>query len=179
MANGIAGDFLKLFFEELSGRINERGGAFKAGIVSGEFSIGMDESFPYGKSGHGKYSSIDPGKMSPLFTYNDSAPFLNDQISPYVLRAANGGVLLIIFDRSVFFDDESVQKIAYTVMDMIIHGGHAVQIEIVDKAELRDAIANPQDHQDLIVRFWSAGVHFTRLDGRLQEYIISRAELAI
>ena len=179
LSNNIACDFLKLFLEELSGKVNERGGVFKSGIVSGEFGIGVDQNFRFGKSGCGKDGSFDSCIMSPVFSYNGSSPFMNSQMSPCVLRASNGGVVLAVFDKSVLTGIDPVQKIAYTVMDVIVHGGQAVQIEIVDKDLLRDAVVNPQAHNDLVVRLWSSGVPFTRLDRKLQEYIISKAELTI
>ena len=191
-ANEIANDILKMFSTELAAMVNERGGIFKAGVVSCSISIGLDTALGSNKdlpeepdvSGDESQAEanekaernekIDTGKVTPVHSYNNASPYIRPHAYTDVFQALKGGVLLAVLDRSLVSDADTLQKISYKVNEMIINGSHAVQIEIADLADLHDAMVNPAAHDALMIRLWPSRVRFTRLDRRLQEYIISR-----
>ncbi len=51
-----------------------------------------------------------------------------------------------------------------------------MQISVVDQAVLRDAIAHPERHQDLIVRVGGFSAHFNSLSQELKMSILDRTE---
>jgi formate C-acetyltransferase len=51
-----------------------------------------------------------------------------------------------------------------------------LQINVVDQEVLRDAIAHPEQHGDLIVRIGGYSEYFTRLSPALQESLLERTE---
>ena len=55
-------------------------------------------------------------------------------------------------------------------------GGIELQVNVVDRATLEDAIVHPENHRDLIVRIGGYSDYFTRLSPVLQQEIIDRTE---
>jgi formate C-acetyltransferase len=55
-------------------------------------------------------------------------------------------------------------------------GGLQVQFNIIDRAELEDAIENPMNHQDLLVRVSGYTAYFKDLHKAMQQEIINRPE---
>ena len=56
------------------------------------------------------------------------------------------------------------------------NGGIELQINVVDKATLEEAVQNPEAHKDLIVRIGGFSDYFIRLAPVLQQEIIERTE---
>jgi formate C-acetyltransferase len=55
-------------------------------------------------------------------------------------------------------------------------GGLQVQLSVVDRAELEDALVHPERHADLIVRIGGYSEYFTRLSPELQRAVVERTE---
>jgi len=51
-----------------------------------------------------------------------------------------------------------------------------VQISVVDRAELEDALIHPELHKNLIVRIGGYSTHFNRLSPELKMEVIRRTE---
>jgi pyruvate-formate lyase len=60
---------------------------------------------------------------------------------------------------------EGALQLGVAVMDTAIY----------DVAQMREAQAHPERHQDLIVRVWGFSARFIDLSGDMQEHIIQRA----
>jgi formate C-acetyltransferase len=58
-------------------------------------------------------------------------------------------------------------------------GGMQLQISATDRAELEDALARPERHDDLIVRIGGYSAHVTRLSPELQREVVARMEHAL
>ncbi len=58
-------------------------------------------------------------------------------------------------------------------------GGLQVQISLLDKAELEDALAHPERHEDLIVRIGGYSTYFNRLSDELKREVIRRTEYTV
>ena len=51
-----------------------------------------------------------------------------------------------------------------------------IQVSVVDQEVLRDAIAHPERHEDLIVRVGGFSAHFNSLTPALKQTILERTE---
>ncbi|MFC1718700.1 pyruvate formate lyase family protein, partial [Candidatus Poribacteria bacterium] len=76
-----------------------------------------------------------------------------------------------------FFTTEAgrarLQDLVRTYFDM---GGMQLQINVVDQEVLKDAIAHPEKHQDLIVRIGGYSEYFNRLSPALKQTVLERIE---
>jgi formate C-acetyltransferase len=77
--------------------------------------------------------------------------------------------------RSVHSED-GVQRMADLTATFLRLGGQELQVNVVDAATLRAALAEPEGYADLIVRVAGYSAYFTRLGRDVQEEIISRTE---
>lgn len=68
---------------------------------------------------------------------------------------------------------ERLKDLVRTYFDL---GGMQIQINVVDQETLRDAIAHPERHEDLIVRVGGYSEYFNRLSPELQGTILQRTE---
>ncbi len=55
-------------------------------------------------------------------------------------------------------------------------GGVQLQFNTADRAVLRDAMARPEQYENLVVRVSGFSAYFTSLDRRVQEDIMARTE---
>ena len=60
-----------------------------------------------------------------------------------------------------------------TYFDM---GGMQLQVNVVDQAVLQDAVAHPENHEDLIVRIGGYSEYFNRLSPELKQTVLERTE---
>ena len=91
----------------------------------------------------------------------------------------NGGPLTIEFHDSVFRDEEAITKVAQLVRSFVLHGGHQLQLNTVNRERMLDAQKHPENYKSLIVRVWGWSGYFVELDKCYQDHIIQRVELMI
>ena len=58
-------------------------------------------------------------------------------------------------------------------------GGQQLSINVLDRQELLDAVAHPENHENLIVRVGGYSEYFTRLSPGLQQNVIARTSQPI
>jgi len=75
--------------------------------------------------------------------------------------------------------EENKQKILLALQTYFKTGGSQLQINVTDTKLLKDAIKNPQNHKNLIVRVGGFSAYFIHLEKDLQLEIISRTEAMI
>ena len=63
-----------------------------------------------------------------------------------------GSAFNMKFTRALFADDSGVTKLKQLILTFLRQGGFETQINVVDNAVLRDALANPEAYRDLVVR---------------------------
>jgi formate C-acetyltransferase len=85
-------------------------------------------------------------------------------------------VLNARFSRTLFDSKEGRQAIRDLIQTYFRLGGLQIQISVVDQAALRDAIAHPALHEDLIVRVGGFSAHFNSLSPDLKQTILERTE---
>ncbi|MBR6951874.1 MAG: hypothetical protein IKH56_09120 [Oscillospiraceae bacterium] len=84
---------------------------------------------------------------------------MNMKLSPDVLRT-----------------DADLMKLGAMIRAYLTHGGKHVQFNVVDRAEMEDAMAHPEDHPELIVRVAGYSAYFVRLPASIQREVIDRSE---
>ena len=80
------------------------------------------------------------------------------------------------FTKDFFATESGRAKLRDLVKTYFDMGGMQIQINVVDQEVLRDAIANPERHKDLIVRIGGYSEYFNRLSPALKQTVLERTE---
>jgi formate C-acetyltransferase len=171
---------LDAFADTWDGRTNGRGGIYRCGTGSAMYYIWHANEL---------HASPD-GRLSGQPFAANYAPSLNVRISgpvsviqsfttPDLGRVINGGPLTIEIHDSAFRQADGITKVAQLVKFFIDRGGHQLQLNAINRDQLRDAQANPAAHRNLIVRVWGWSGYFVELDKPYQDHIIQRVEMAV
>lgn len=80
------------------------------------------------------------------------------------------------FTQDFFTTDEGREKMRNLVRTYFDMGGMQLQINVVDQALLKDAIAHPEKYEDLIVRIGGYSEYFNRLSPELKQTVLERTE---
>ena len=80
------------------------------------------------------------------------------------------------FNSTVVRSEIGVRRLRDLIVEYLRRGGFETQINVVDRATLLAAQANPGDYADLIVRVAGFSAYFTQLAPATQNEIISRTE---
>ncbi len=171
---------LDTFADSLKGLTNERGGIFRAGTGSAMYYIWHAANI--GATADGRRAGEPlPANYAPTLNtrLNGPASLIRSFAKPDLGRVINGGPLTIEFHDSVFRNDEAITKVAQLVRSFILEGGHQLQLNTVNREQLLDAQAHPENYRNLIVRVWGWSGYFVELDKCYQDHIIERVELMV
>lgn len=171
---------LELFSDTLVGRVNERGGIYRAGTGSAMYYIWHGNELGATADGRERGTPL-PANYAPSLHVKLDGPFslIQSFTKPDLSKVINGGPLTIEFSDTVFRSEESAQKVAQLVKSFVMLGGHQLQLNTVDRDKLVDAQKHPAAYRDLIVRVWGWSGYFVELDKCYQDHIISRVELGV
>ena len=89
-------------------------------------------------------------------------------------RIMNGGPVTIELSHSVFDSPDGTIKLGQLIQYFVAKGGQQLQLNVLDVAELEDAIKHPELHRNLIVRVWGWSGYFVELAPEYQRQIIKR-----
>lgn len=169
----------QIYSYEVEKYTNPRGGQFQAGCypVSANVLFGKD------------VAALPDGRLA-------KAP-LADGVSPRQGKDTNGPTAAAMsvakldhsnysngtlynqkFLPSALAGDEGLMRFASVVRAYFDHKGMHVQFNVIDRATLLEAQANPEQHKDLVVRVAGYSAQFTVLAKEVQDDIISRTEQA-
>ncbi len=87
-----------------------------------------------------------------------------------------GGVAVNMKFSKSSLGENSVTTMKNLVKTYIARGGFEMQINVVDKATLEDAVKHPGNYRDLVVRVGGYSDYFTRLSSHMQQEVILRTE---
>ncbi len=175
-ADSIMQDVFEMFYNHVDGRPTVSGGRYHIqmlpttshvyfGSVIGATADGRHAGMPLSEGispvqGADKFGPTavikSAGKMDHIRT---GGTLLNQRLSPELLKGEKGLNQLKGLVR------------AYFEMD-----GHHIQFNVFDAKKLRDAQANPDKYQNLIVRVAGYSDYFNNLNKELQDEIIERTE---
>lgn len=178
--DGISIDLLNMFYVSLDGRINCKGGNYRAGTGSAMYYLWHANEIGASPDGRRKGEAFG-ANISPSLFAKVKGPISvirSFTKQPYP-RAINGGPLTMEFHSSLFSDNGSIEKIAGLVKYFIDSGGHQLQLNAIDVEKLREAQISPEKYRQLVVRVWGWSAYFTELDLEYQNHVILRQEYTI
>jgi len=85
-------------------------------------------------------------------------------------------VVNIRLARSFFATPAGREQVKSLIRTYFALGGMQLQVNVVDQAVLRDAVAHPERYGDLVIRVGGYSEYFTRLDGDVQRSLLERTE---
>jgi len=88
--------------------------------------------------------------------------------------APSGASHTLSFSPSLLKDAEHIAKFAALLRAYNLHGGTALQINIIDADMLRAAQRNPEEYQNLLVRVTGYNAYFVMLGKEIQDELIAR-----
>ena len=87
-----------------------------------------------------------------------------------------GSAFNMKFTRTLLATADAVEKLKRLILTFLRQGGFETQINVVDNAVLRQAMDNPDDYADLVVRIGGYTDYFTRLSPGMQQEIVQRTQ---
>lgn len=176
----IAVRLLNDFADSWENRINCRGGIYRAGTGSAMYYLWHADELPATPDGRLAKTPF-PANYAPSLDVQIAGPIsvIKSFTKPDLSRVINGGPLTIELHDSVFRHEDGIQKAAQLVKLFIDRGGHQLQINTINREQLLDAQANPEQYRQLIVRVWGWSGYFVELDRPYQDQIIRRAEMTL
>lgn len=165
------------FAKKLNGKPNNKGGIFRAGTGSAHeyhFSAKKVAATPDGRHAFAPFGSsfspsLDARLEGPLSCVKSFTGF-------DLTNIINGGPLTLEIHDTVFRNDDGIKKVAQLVKAFVHLGGHQLQLNCINRDVLLDAMKNPENHKNLIVRVWGWSGYFNELDTPFKEHIIKRNE---
>lgn len=168
------------FSESLRGKVNERGGIWRAGTGSAMFYLWHAEQLGASPDGRRRGEPFAANYSPSLFAkIDDPMRVVKSFTAPDLTKVINGGPLTLEFDGRIFENAENRQKVATLVRYFVLRGGHQLQLNAVSREALLDAQVHPERHERLIVRIWGWSAYFVELDRAFQDHVIRRQEYTI
>ena len=178
--DALATELLDTFADVLEGRINCRGGIWRAGTASAMYYVWHSKDQEATPDGRRKGEGLACNYSPSLFARCDGpVSIIKSFAKPHLERCSNGGPLTIELHDSIFRSEESISKVAMFVKSFFDFGGHQMQINAVNRDKLKDAKLHPENYRNLIVRVWGWSGYFVELDECYQNHIIERMELEL
>ena len=182
--NDIPDDMAVMLFDTfskgLNGKVNCRGGIFRAGTGSAMYYLWHANEI--GASPDGRLAGEPFGaNFSPSLFARINGPFsvVKSFTKPDFSNAINGGPLTLEFASSMFEGEESIKKVAAFVKAFIDMGGHQLQLNAVNTAVMKDAQLHPESHRQLVVRIWGWSAYFVELDKEYQDHVMRRQQYSL
>lgn len=168
------------FAAALRGKVNCRGGCYRAGTGSAMYYLWHANEL--GASPDGRRVGEPLGtNFSPSLFARTNGPFsvIRSFVKPHFENAINGGPLTLEFHNSTFAAPDCIHKVAMLVKSFVDMGGHQLQLNAVNLEAMRDAQLHPERHRQLVVRIWGWSAYFVELDREFQDHVIARQEYTV
>lgn len=180
LADGFLCFLLKCFSQALNGKINSRGGKFRAGTGSAMYYLWHANEIGASPDGRRKNEPLGTNFSTSLFA-KTGGPFsiIQSMTKPDFSEAMNGGPVTLEFSSSIWLAENAVQKFAKFIKTYIDMGGHQIQLNSVNLEKLKDAQKHPELYERLVVRIWGWSAYFTELDKEFQDHVMARQEYSI
>lgn len=171
---------LSAFSDSLEGRVNDRGGCYRAGTGSAMYYLWHANELSASPDGRRFKEPFGTNFSVSLFAkIEDPITVVKSFTKPDLLRAVNGGPLTLEFQSKMFDSPDGIRKMAQLVKYYIDRGGHQLQLNAVNRDRMLDAQKHPENYQQLIVRIWGWSAYFVELDKEFQDHVIARQEYGL
>ena len=168
------------FSNSLKGKINCRGGIYRAGTGSAMYYLWHADMIGASPDGRRKGEPFGANFSPSLFARtNGPLSVIKSFSREHLKNAINGGPLTLEFASSMFDSEESVKKVALLVKAYMEMGGHQLQLNAVNTKLMEDAQKNPENHRQLVVRIWGWSAYFVELDKAYQDHVMHRQQYSI
>ena len=168
---------LHTFASLLEGRVNCRGGCYRAGTGTAMYYLWHSDELGASPDGRRKGEPLGTNYSASLFAKLDGPVSIVDSFtSPDLTETVNGGPLTLEFQQKMFDAPDGVDKVAHLVRYFIRKGGHQLQLNAVSRDTLLDAQEHPEKYPHLIVRVWGWSAYFVELDKCYQDQVLRRQE---
>jgi formate C-acetyltransferase len=175
-ADAILAQVFDVFFEEVDGRPNTRGGAYRVNYLSTTCHVYFGSVTGATPDGRKAWEPHSDG-ISPVQGADRRGPTAVLKSASKMDHARTGGTLLNQkFTPKTVEGEEGLDNLAHLVRAYFKLDGHHIQFNVVTAETLRAAQAHPEQHRDLIVRVAGYSDYFCDLTTALQEEIIARTE---
>lgn len=173
--DSIATDLIDSFADCLKGRVNCRGGIYRAGTGSAMFYLWHADEIGASPDGRRAKEPFGTNYSVSLFAkVKGPVSVIASMTKQHFENTINGGPLTLEFHQSVFADEDGVEKVAALVKRYIELGGHQLQLNTVNTEQLLDAQKHPENYKQLVVRIWGWSAYFVELDKEYQDHVIAR-----
>jgi formate C-acetyltransferase len=175
-ADAILQDVFNAFFDEVNGRPNTKGGAYRVNYLSTTCHVYFGSMTGATPDGRKAPTPLSDG-ISPVQGADRHGPTAVIKSAAKMDHLRTGGTLLNQkFTPELLRGEEGLNKIAQLVRSYFRLDGHHIQFNVVTAATLRAAQADPGKYRDLIVRVAGYSDYFCDLTRALQDEIIARTE---
>lgn len=178
--DSIATELLDTFADSLRGKVNCRGGIYRAGTGSAMYYLWHANEIGASPDGRRAKEPFGTNYSVSLFAQvKGPVSVIASMTKQHFENAINGGPLTLEFHQSVFADPEGVEKVGLLVKSFVDRGGHQLQLNTVNLEQMLDAQKNPENHRQLVVRIWGWSAYFVELDKEYQDHVIARQAYAL
>ncbi len=175
-ADAILIDVFNIFFDDIDGRRNTKGGYYRVNYLSTTCHVYFGSMTGATPDGRRAWEPLSDG-ISPVQGADRNGPTAVIKSAAKMDHARTGGTLLNQkFTPQLLKGDAGLDKVAQLVRSYFRLGGHHIQFNVVTAATLRAAQADPEKYRDLIVRVAGYSDYFCDLTRALQDEIIARTE---
>ena len=175
-ADEILTNVFDMFFDEINGRPNTKGGEYCVNYLSTTCHVYFGSVTGATPDGRRAWEPQSDG-ISPAQGADRNGPTAVIKSAAKMDHARTGGTLLNQkFTPKLVEGQEGIDRMAHLVRSYFKLDGHHIQFNIVTAETLREAQAHPEKHRDLIVRVAGYSDYFCDLTVALQDEIIARTE---
>jgi formate C-acetyltransferase len=175
-ADDIMKRVFKSYLNDVTGRRNTRGGAFRVNMLPTTCHVYFGEVMGASANGRRAGKPLSEG-ISPTQGADTHGPTAAIRSAAKMDHLMTGGTLLNQkFTPPVVAGEAGLDHMADLVRAYFDLDGHHIQFNVVDRQTLRDAQAHPDEYKDLIVRVAGYSDYFRNLSRALQDEIIDRTE---
>ena len=171
----IRSEITRDFFTQLSSQKAELGGVHWGGEVIFNYHISMGVCTGALPDGRFAYTPLADSAGPTQGSDTEGLTAILHSVSklPFNLPATSIN-LNLKFPKNLWHEQKS--KILTAFQTYFAMGGGQLQVNVLDAKALRDALDNPAEHKNIVVRVGGFSAYFVELDRDLQEEIISRTE---
>jgi pyruvate formate-lyase/glycerol dehydratase family glycyl radical enzyme len=175
-ADEILVQVFNLFFDEINGRPNTKGGHYRVNYLSTTCHVYFGSVTGATPDGRKAWEPHSDG-ISPAQGADRHGPTAVIKSAAKMDHARTGGTLLNQkFTPKLVEGPTGLDNMAHLVRAYFKLDGHHIQFNVVTAETLREAQADPEKHRDLIVRVAGYSDYFCDLTPALQNEIITRTE---